>query len=450
MEKENNHMHHEENHRTKSMIRVTMACNERCPFCNVPMEDYNSSTITPSERENQKEIDRAVAQGEKTLVFSGGEPTILKKRLLSLLYYAKEKGIEFIELQSNAVKIDAEYAQELRDAGVTSAFVSFLSHISEKHDILTGLPGSFDPCVRGIDHLLQAGIPVTLNPVLTSLTQDDLIGYIEYVAKNFPKIQYISLSAMQPHGRGKQLQNIHFLPDYHRLKGMVQQAQIVAKDKGIELLNPYCGLPVCIGWENNIDRCVESEEAKEGGWKERIGINNQQDKIQQQPCQMCLYRNRCGGAWIEYWRYRGGEGIVAPKTIKMPWENTREKGDLVFDVDNYSCLQKCLEDMSDEQGLVRWLYIKTMEATDIQKIVSSSCTDIGWVFSVRGLATHDSNILQNIRVMKKIVALQRFLGKQRTHICIPKTDPIEDKNLFFDLVQKLDIDVHLHLYDGME
>ena len=62
MENENNRVHHEENHRTKSMIRITMACNERCPFCNVPMEDYNSSTITPSEQENQNEIDRAVSR----------------------------------------------------------------------------------------------------------------------------------------------------------------------------------------------------------------------------------------------------------------------------------------------------------------------------------------------------------------------------------------------------
>ena len=30
----------EESHRTKGLLRLTMACNERCPFCNVPMEDY--------------------------------------------------------------------------------------------------------------------------------------------------------------------------------------------------------------------------------------------------------------------------------------------------------------------------------------------------------------------------------------------------------------------------
>ena len=98
----------------------------------------------------------------------------------------------------------------------------------------------------------------------------------------------------------KQQKNIHLLPDYHRLKEVVQRAQRVAKEYDIELLNPYCGLPVCIGWNKNIDKCVESEEAKGGGWQERVGIENRQDKIQKRPCMMCLYRNRCGGAWIEY------------------------------------------------------------------------------------------------------------------------------------------------------
>ena len=29
----------EQSHRTKGLLRLTMACNEQCPFCNVPAED---------------------------------------------------------------------------------------------------------------------------------------------------------------------------------------------------------------------------------------------------------------------------------------------------------------------------------------------------------------------------------------------------------------------------
>ena len=37
----------EESHRTKGLLRLTMACNERCPFCNVPVEDYARLATTP-------------------------------------------------------------------------------------------------------------------------------------------------------------------------------------------------------------------------------------------------------------------------------------------------------------------------------------------------------------------------------------------------------------------
>ena len=30
----------EESHLTKGLVRLTMVCNERCPFCNVPAEDF--------------------------------------------------------------------------------------------------------------------------------------------------------------------------------------------------------------------------------------------------------------------------------------------------------------------------------------------------------------------------------------------------------------------------
>ena len=450
MEHSDINIHHEENHRTKSMIRITMACNERCPFCNVPMEDYDSSTLTPSELENQREIDRAVQNGEKTLVFSGGEPTLLKNRLLSLLRYSKEQGIQFMELQSNAIKIDISYAQKLKEAGVTSAFISFLSHIPEKHDALTGLENSFEPCVRGILALLEVGIPVTLNPVLTSLTQDELVNYIEYVHQKFPQIIYISLSAMQPHGRGKEDKNIHLLPNYKNLKTIVKKAQQVAQKCGIELLNPYCGLPVCIGWTEAIDKCVESEEAKQGGWMERVGIENRQDKSQGRPCVMCLYRNHCGGAWHAYWEKRGGEGIVAPKKIRLPWKRDRDKEDVVYDIRDYESIDSCIEDIRTDRGLVRWLLLEHLQKSEVARVVSSACTDVAWIFTIKNLSKHDRTILKKIRVLRSLLLQQGLRGKQRTHICIPKNDPIEDKNLFLEMMGALGLHQNIHVYDGME
>lgn len=67
----------EPSHRTKALLRITMAGNERCPFCNLPAEDYPVRTPPPAEI--AAELDAFVASGERTLTLSGGDPTLLRR-----------------------------------------------------------------------------------------------------------------------------------------------------------------------------------------------------------------------------------------------------------------------------------------------------------------------------------------------------------------------------------
>lgn len=67
----------EPSHRTKALVRITMAGNERCPFCNLPAEDYPVRTPPPAEI--AAELDAFVASGERTLTISGGDPILLRR-----------------------------------------------------------------------------------------------------------------------------------------------------------------------------------------------------------------------------------------------------------------------------------------------------------------------------------------------------------------------------------
>lgn len=310
----------ESSHRTKGLLRLTMACNERCPFCNVPAEDYPRPT--PSEAETLAELDEFVQSGERTLTISGGEPTLLRKRLLRVVREARSRGLDHVELQTNAVLITADYAAALAEAGVTSAFVSLLSHRPEEHDTLAGLEGAFAPCVAGIDAMLDAGITVTLNPVVARSTQALLPDYLRFVVARLPRVRAISLSAVQPHGRAAHAPEL--LPDYDQLAPMVQEARAVAAEAGLELLNPYCGLPACVGWADALDRSVEAIEARAGGWRITPGIENQGDKAHGPACASCVLRPVCGGAWRAYWALREGRGLVPPAELVEPWSGTGE------------------------------------------------------------------------------------------------------------------------------
>lgn len=306
----------EASHRTKGLLRLTMACNERCPFCNVPAEDYKRPT--PAQEETDAALQRFLDEGAETLTISGGEPTLLRKRLVALVRRARAGGVRFVELQTNAVLVDEGYAQELAEAGVTSAFVSLLSHVPEHHDTLAGLPGAWPRCLRGIDAMLDAGIRVTLNPVTAQLTQALVADYVDFVAARLPRVRFVSMSAVQPHGRARDDVSA-LLPDYAVLRESVRAARSRAAAHGIELVNPYCGLPVCVGWEDDLEHSVEAFEAEQGGWRDTPGLDNLGNKSQGEPCRACALRTRCGGAWHAYWEVRGGSGIVPPARVVEPW-----------------------------------------------------------------------------------------------------------------------------------
>lgn len=312
-------MQAEHNHHTKGLLRLTMACNERCPFCNVPVEDYERPT--PADAEIDAQLDAFVAAQAQTLTLSGGEPTLLKRRLLRVISEAKRRGIPFIELQSNAILIDTDYAEALAQAGLGSAFISLLSDVPALHDRLAGLEGAWERCLRGIDALLAAGIRVTLNPVTALETQERLPDYIEFVASRFPQIRSISLSVVQPHGRAAGQYDL--LPNYAILGPAVREARARAVLYGIELLNPYCGLPACVGWSDALAQSVEALEARDVA-ASATGLQNSGNKRHGPPCTHCVLRARCGGAWFAYWDQYGASGLQAPAQLKGPWVGVSE------------------------------------------------------------------------------------------------------------------------------
>lgn len=390
----------EDSHQTKGLLRLTMACNERCPFCNVPQEDYAKLTPSPAEIARQLEGFR----GQDTLTISGGEPTLLKKRLLALIRGAREMGIPSVEIQTNAVLIDEAYARALAEAGATSAFVSLLSDVAEHHDALAGLEGAYELCLRGIDAMLDAGMAVTLNPVLARRTQARIADYIDFVARRLPGVRSISLSAVQPHGRaGRDDNTENLLPDYDVLAAQVPRAHERARAHGIALLNPYCGLPLCVGWTQERQCSVEAFEAERGGWRPTPGLENTGDKVQGASCGTCAWRTRCGGAWRAYWEVRDGRGLVPPSQSVAPWSATGAEPDqTVVDV----------RDGLDAGGLLAlrgattptvWLWARALPRGAGKALLSSGCTDLALSLDASALTARDPALLRTLKELEVLL-----------------------------------------------
>jgi len=356
----------EDSHATKGLIRLTMVCNERCPFCNVPMEDFPSQPTPAAQVEAQ--LDAFAAAGEQTVTISGGEPTLLRRRLLDTLRAARARGLPLAELQTNAVLIDADYAQALALAGLSSAFVSLLSQDPDHHDALAGLEGAWPRTLAGIDALLDAGIRVALNVVVAASTQHLLAGYVDFVAERLPRVDSISLSAVQPHGRAAAATGL--MPDYAVLGPQVIEARSRARAHGIQLLNPYCGLPACVGWQDDLDHSVEAIESRLRGGGPR-GLEQAGNKAHGAPCTRCALRPRCGGAWHAYWTERQGSGLEAPATTRPPWEGPQDQA--VIDGRGGPVPWQALQAAATPSV---WLWTDRLHPSDAGRLRPAGCTHL--------------------------------------------------------------------------
>ncbi len=418
----------ESTHETKGLLRLTMACNERCPFCNVPVEDY--AKPTPEFESVLNEVDAFIATGEQTLTISGGEPTLYRDRLLQVVRRARAGGVPFVEIQTNAVLITEDYARALAEAGATSAFVSLLADDAESHDFLAGLEGAFDKCLAGIDALLEAKISVTLNPVIAHQTQTRVSQFVDFVAARLPEVRCISLSAVQPHGRAGK--NLELLPDYAVLTPEVRRARQCARRHGIMLLNPYCGLPLCVGWDDDASTSVEASEASAlwdaGAPTISRGIDNRGNKQHGAPCRGCALRTRCGGAWLSYWDVRKGSGLAPPLARVEPWrrQDWTSPGQLVAYAEQGLDAALAVEAKSSDAP-TKWLLTHGLKSGELQRAAETGFTDLALWMDTRA-ALQDEGTLAELQSfgarqagwepqhrVRVVLGVQRLGSYQLTH-----------------------------------
>lgn len=283
------------------LLRLGLGCNAGCLFCNIPGMDSGKNGF-PDIKSVFGEIDSFFGglQGVRISI-SGGEPT-LYPRLCQVITYAREKSASTVELQTNGILLaDRSLVRRLKKAGLTNAFVALHSHLSKVHDFMTGVPGSYDKCLRGILNLLEEGISVVLNPVITSANYRFIPDYPGFIRNRFREINFISLSVIQP--RERAWKNRALIPKYSIIDAPVRAA-LEASDKfGLIVNNPICGLPLCVGgWSKRLEQCVEYSLAE-------LGLPIGEGKVKPESCLNCRMDRSCGGVWAEYSHIHGFDGL---------------------------------------------------------------------------------------------------------------------------------------------
>jgi radical SAM protein with 4Fe4S-binding SPASM domain len=130
---------------------------------------------------------------------TGGEP-FLRHDIFEILKEIRSRGFD-IYLLSNGILIDKERAKILSDLAVRGVQVS-MEGPEEVHETIRG-KSSFSSALKGVQHLLDEGVTVTLNVTLSDINADYFMEMVELSSST--GVQRLGFSRLVPSGRGKSL-----------------------------------------------------------------------------------------------------------------------------------------------------------------------------------------------------------------------------------------------------
>lgn len=155
------------------MVSLTHRCNLQCVHCY--LQDENAAIGARDELNTgtwMALIDDIVEAGCLFLTLTGGEP-LIRNDFPDIYRHAKLKGL-LVTVFSNATLISDEIIALFRDLPPRNIDVSLYGATAKTYDGITGIPGSFRRCIRGIEALLEHRLPLSLKTVLMSLNRQEV------------------------------------------------------------------------------------------------------------------------------------------------------------------------------------------------------------------------------------------------------------------------------------
>ena len=164
-------------------VEVTRRCPLECQHCynNLPMGDIDAKRRELSKEEHFRVLDELVDMGCFWLLYTGGE-IFARKDFLEIYTYAKKKGF-LITLFTNGTIINEQIADYLAEWPPFAIEITLYGRTRETYEALTGIPGSYDRCLRGIKLLKGKGLPLKLKTVATSINKHEVLAMSQFAVE---------------------------------------------------------------------------------------------------------------------------------------------------------------------------------------------------------------------------------------------------------------------------
>lgn len=131
-------------------IEMTRRCPLECLHCynNLAMGDQEAHRRELSKEEHFRLLDHLVELGCFWLLYTGGE-ILARKDFLEIYTYAKQRGF-LITLFTNGNLVTEKIADYLREWPLFAIEITLYGRTKETYEALTGIPGSYQRCLRGV------------------------------------------------------------------------------------------------------------------------------------------------------------------------------------------------------------------------------------------------------------------------------------------------------------
>ncbi|MCX7958685.1 MAG: radical SAM protein [Deltaproteobacteria bacterium] len=290
--------------KTEILIRITSLCNLRCSFC---FADYNFGNIGADEvlKSVISKLHQEGIEGDSDIFvnITGGEPLVRKDFFEILRNLKRIFKRHTVNLQTNAVLITEELAENMYKNNIRSAFVGLPAITERTYNKLTGRKGLFGYALRGINYLIKSGIDVCLNIILTKLSIKEFRRIPDFVSERFGRDVSVNLSTLSPGTPAQFLEK--FGVDYMEAGKIFQDVYSGLGRAGIRYgsFGGDCSPPACAFSDKKIYRIFSFDKSPlPVKYQEDLGLAEEGLRYKSLLCKKCRFDNYCPGVSAVYAR----------------------------------------------------------------------------------------------------------------------------------------------------
>ena len=176
-------------------LEITRNCNLSCSFCRIRPDGHEMSSA------QLRLVLRALCETPVTHVtLTGGEPTLCRS-LVSATEFLLSRG-RHVTIVSNGTALPG-HLRSLVLGGRASLAVSLHSHLSDVHDRLVGMPGSWGRVLQTLESLTGSRARVYMNSTAMKTNASEAFKFIEAFSRveGIVQFNFNKFIARAPHDR---------------------------------------------------------------------------------------------------------------------------------------------------------------------------------------------------------------------------------------------------------